>query len=66
MEDILKSGILGLALIVTLALAAANTNEVENHDGEFNEGETKEVVVEDSNTLEKDRLTNKDNFHTPR
>jgi hypothetical protein len=65
MEDIFKSGLLGLALIATLALASANTNEVENHSGEFSEGKTEEIVVEDNNTLEKDKLTNKDNFHTP-
>ncbi len=65
MKDIFKSGLLGLALIGTLVLASINTNEIENHNSEYNDGKTEEIVVEDNNILEKDKLTNKDNFHTP-
>ncbi|WP_394974671.1 hypothetical protein [uncultured Croceitalea sp.] len=65
MKDIFKSGLLGLALIGTLVLASINTNEIENHNSEYNDSKTEEIVVEDNNILEKDKLTNKDNFHTP-
>jgi len=66
MEDIFKSGILGLALIGTLVLASANNNEIENANEDYSVSKVEEVstAVEKASTNEK-KLESKKNIHIP-
>jgi len=66
MEDIFKSGLLGLALIVTLVFASANANEAENPNKDYSINKVEEVstVVEKTATKEK-KLESKKNIHIP-
>jgi hypothetical protein len=66
MEDIFKSGILGLALIGTLVLASANTNEIENPNEDYSVGNVEEVSTVDGKIATKEnKLESKNNIHTP-
>lgn len=66
MEDIFKSGLLGLALIGALVLASANTNKTDNLNKDYNASKTEEVlVVDEDNAAAEDKLTSKEDIHIP-
>lgn len=66
MEDIFKSGLLGLALIGTLVFASANTTEIENANLENSVNKKEEVlVVDDSSVIKEDNLKAKEDIHIP-
>ncbi|GMN09797.1 hypothetical protein MTsPCn9_18400 [Croceitalea sp. MTPC9] len=66
MEDIFKSGLLGLALIGVLVIASANTNKVENPNEDYSVSKTEEALVVDENyATEEDKLKTKEDIHIP-
>lgn len=66
MENIFKSGLLGLALIGALVFASANANEAGSPNEHYSVSKVEEVstVVEKTATKEKE-LENKKNIHIP-
>jgi hypothetical protein len=66
MEDIFKSGLLGLALIGTLVFASANTNEVENPNEDYSASKLEEVsTVVEKTSAKENELKSKKNIHIP-
>ncbi|WP_350293146.1 hypothetical protein [uncultured Croceitalea sp.] len=65
MEDIFKSGLLGLALIGALVLASANTKKTDNPSKDISASKTEEVLVVDDNAAEEDKLKSKEDIHIP-
>lgn len=66
MEDIFKSGLLAFTLICALALASANSDEVDFTSEESYQRKIEQVLVaDDAAQQEKDKLINKESFHTP-
>jgi len=66
MEDIFKSGLLGLALLLTLAIASTNSNEPENSKNTYHISMQKETpIVDESNVIVKDKIKSKQDIHIP-
>ncbi len=66
MEDIFKSGLLGLALIGALALASANSSESKNSINDYTESKIEEVTMTVEETVtEEAKIKSKKDFHIP-
>jgi len=66
MEDIFKSGLLGLALIGTLIFASASANEVENTNKGYSASKVEKVSsVADKTATQENNSKDKKNVHIP-
>lgn len=66
MEDILKSGFLGLALIGTLILASNNAKEIKKQDAMHKAIQIEKIVIaDDKNDTSKAKVKEKEIVETP-